>query len=40
MLRYFDVKERLKRLSELDDQLEAYAQAVDCEAFRSELEKP
>lgn len=36
---FFDVDERLKRLSELGDQLEAYAQAVDFEAFRSELEK-
>lgn len=36
---FFDVDERLKRLSELGDQLETYAQAVDFEAFRSELEK-
>ena len=36
---FFDVDERLRRLSELGDQLEAYALAVDFEAFRSDLEK-
>ncbi len=36
---FFDVDERLKRLSELGDQLEAYARAVDFEAFRPDLEK-
>lgn len=33
----FDVDERLKRLSELGDQLLAFASAVDFELFRSEL---
>jgi IS5 family transposase len=36
---FFDVDERLKRLSELGDQLEAYARAVDFEVFRPDLEK-
>lgn len=36
---FFDVDERLRRLSELGDQLEAYAQAVDFEAFHPFLEK-
>lgn len=36
---FFDVDERLKRLSELGDQLEAYARAVDFETFRPGLEK-
>ena len=36
---FFDVDERLKRLSELGDQLEAYARAVDFEAFRPDLER-
>ena len=36
---FFDVDERLKRLSELGDQLEAYAGAVDFEVFRPDLEK-
>ena len=35
---FFDVDERLQRLSRLGDQLEAYAKAVDFELFRSELE--
>jgi hypothetical protein len=35
---FFDVDERLKRLSELGDQLEAYARAVDFEAFRPALD--
>lgn len=33
----FDVEERLKRLSDLGDQLLAFAAAVDFEIFRSEL---
>jgi len=36
---FFDVDERRRRLSELGDQLEAYARAVDFEAFRPDLEK-
>ncbi len=36
---FFDIDERLKRLSDLGDQLEAYAAAVDFEIFRSDLEK-
>ncbi len=39
MLGLFAVEERLKRLSELGDQLETYARAVDFEAFRLDLEK-
>jgi transposase, IS5 family len=35
---FFDVDERLERLSGLGDQLEAYAKAVDFELFRPELE--
>jgi hypothetical protein len=35
---FFDVEERLSRLSDLGDQLEAYAKAVDFELFRPELE--
>ena len=35
----FDVDDRLKRLSDLGDQLEAFAGAVDFEEFRSVLEK-
>jgi transposase, IS5 family len=34
----FDVDERLRRLSDLGDQLEAYAAAVDFEIFRPDLE--
>jgi transposase, IS5 family len=34
----FDVDERLRRLSDLGDQLEAYGRVVDFEIFRSELE--
>ena len=34
----FDVDDRLKRLSDLGDQLEAYGRVVDFEAFRAELE--
>lgn len=36
---FFDVDERLQRLSELGDQLEPYARTVDFEAFRPDLEK-
>jgi IS5 family transposase len=35
---FFDVDERLRRLSDLGDQLEAYAATVDFELFRPELE--
>ena len=35
----FDVDNRLRRLSDLGDQLEAYARVVDFEAFRPELDK-
>ena len=35
---FFDVDERLRRLSDLGDQLEAYAATVDFEMFRSDLE--
>ena len=35
---FFDVDERLKRLSDLGDQLEAFTAAVDFEVFRPELE--
>ncbi|MCW5679666.1 MAG: transposase [Xanthobacteraceae bacterium] len=35
----FDVDDRLRRLSDLGDQLEAYARVVDFEAFRPELDK-
>jgi hypothetical protein len=34
---FFDVDDRLKRLSELGDQLEAFRAAVDFEVFRSDL---
>jgi transposase, IS5 family len=33
----FDVDDRLRRLSDLGDQLEAFAAAVDFEVFRPEL---
>ena len=36
---FFDVDDRLKRLSELGDQFEAYGRVVDFEAFRPELER-
>ena len=36
---FFDVDERLQRLSDLGDQLEAYAATVDFEIFRSPLER-
>jgi transposase, IS5 family len=35
---FFDVDERLRRLSDLGDQLEAYGRVVDFEIFRPELE--
>ncbi len=34
---FFDMDERLKRLSDLGDQLEAFAGAVDFEVFRADL---
>ncbi len=37
-LGFFDVDERLRRLSDLGDQLEAYGRVVDFEIFRPELE--
>ncbi len=36
---FFDVEDRLKRLSDLGDQLEAFAAAVDFELFRPALDK-
>lgn len=36
---FFDIDERLKRLSDLGDQLEAFAGAVDFEIFRADLLK-
>ncbi|ARW48419.1 hypothetical protein NBRC3280_1603 [Acetobacter pasteurianus NBRC 3280] len=36
---FFDVEERLTRLSGLGDQLEAFSQTVDFEVFRPELNK-
>jgi hypothetical protein len=36
---FFDVDERLARLSGLGDQLEAFAGAVNFERFRPDLEK-
>ena len=35
---FFDMDERLKRLSDLGDQLEAFAAAVDFEMFRPTLD--
>src|SRR5918997_723584 len=35
---FFDVDARLRRLSDLGDQLEAYGRVVDFELFRPELE--
>lgn len=35
---FLDVKDRLQRLSDLGDQLDAFAKVVDFEMFRSELE--
>ena len=34
---FFDVDDRLKRLSDLGDQLLAFAEAVDFEVFRPDL---
>jgi len=34
---FFDIDDRLKHLSDLGDQLEAYSEAVDFEIFRSDL---
>ena len=34
---FFDIDDRLKRLSDLGDQLETFRSAVDFEAFRPEL---
>jgi len=36
---FFDVEERLKRLSDLGDQLEAFSAAVDFEIFRPRLDE-
>ncbi|AOW46231.1 hypothetical protein A4S02_04875 [Acetobacter ascendens] len=36
---FFDVEERLARLSGLGDQLEAFSRTVDFEAFRPDLDK-
>ncbi len=36
---FFDVEERLSRLSGLGDQLEAFSRTVDFEVFRPELTK-
>ena len=36
---FFDIDERLERLSDLGDQLEAFAGAVDFEIFRADLVK-
>ncbi|GBR54724.1 transposase [Gluconobacter sphaericus NBRC 12467] len=36
---FFDVEERLARLSGLGDQFEAFSRIVDFEAFRPDLEK-
>jgi hypothetical protein len=36
---FFDVEDRLKRLSDLGDQLEAFSAAVDFEIFRPRLDR-
>lgn len=36
---FFDVDERLRRLSDLGDQLEVYARTIDFELFRSDLDE-
>lgn len=36
---FFDFDQRLQRLSDVGDQLEIYARAVDFEIFRSDLEQ-
>ena len=38
-VRFFDVEERLARLSGLGDQLEAFSRTVDFEVFHPDLEK-
>jgi len=38
-LGFFDVEERLVRLSRLGDRLEAFSQTLDFEVFRPDLEK-
>ena len=38
-LGFFDVEERLARLSGLGDQLEAFSRTVDFETFRFDLDK-
>ncbi|OUI88136.1 transposase [Acetobacter sp. DmW_043] len=38
-LGFFDVEERLARLSGPGDQLEAFSRTVDFEAFRANLDK-
>ena len=35
---FFDLDDRMKRLSDLGDRLEAFSEAVDFEMFRPELE--
>ena len=35
---FFDLDDRLKRLSDIGDQLEAYRSAIDFEMFRADLE--
>ena len=35
----FDVDERLRRLSDIGDQLEAYASVIDFEIFRPDLDE-
>ncbi len=35
----FNVEERLQRLNDIGDQLEAYGKTVEFEIFRAELEK-
>ena len=35
---FFDVDDRLRRLSDLGDQLEAFRSAVDFEIFRTDLD--
>ena len=37
---FFDVEDRLKRLRDLGDQLEAFARAVAYEQFRPALDAP
>ena len=35
---FFDVDDRIRRLSDLGDQLEAFERAMDFEIFRTELD--